>query len=180
MTARLFIAIPVPDHVTQELEQAMQYYPQYIEKLIPKSRWHLTLFFLGEVKNYPWYLGRLTKNLPQQFLPAVTITHVGRGLHRGQLWAYAHRANVLDNVRTQISQRVSKLRIPMLQGAKRKRERFIPHINLAKLHPASRGVGMADFPVVTTFTARQAVIYRSDLGPKGPNYTKEGIINLVP
>lgn len=180
MIARLFIAIPIPDHVAGALEQALSHYPQYIERVTPVSDWHLTLLFLGEVKNYSWYRRRLTKNLPQLYLPVITVTHVGRGLHRGQLWAYAHETNVLKNVRAQIGRRVSKLRMPMVQAAKQQKEKFVPHVRLATLCPASGGVGLADYPVGVTFTARQAAIWRSELFPDGARYTSQGTISLVP
>ena len=180
MIARLFIAIPIPDHVAGALEQALSHYPQYIEMVTPVGNWHLTLLFLGEVKNYSWYRRRLTKDLPQPYLPVITVTHVGRGLHRGQLWAYAHETNVLKNVRAQICRRVSKLHMPMVRAAKQQKEKFVPHVRLATLRPATCGIGLADYPVGMTFTVRQAVIWRSELLPNGARYTSEGTINFVP
>ncbi|MFH1354292.1 MAG: RNA 2',3'-cyclic phosphodiesterase [bacterium] len=180
MTARLFLAIPIPEQITNALEQAMQHYPQYVEKMVPKENRHLTLLWLGEVKNYAWYLRRLSGKMPQHFLPAITLTHVGRGLRREQLWAYAHETNVLKNVRRQVRRRVIKLRIPKMQTSKMEKELFVPHVRLANLHPASRGIGLADYPVGVTFTAKQIVIYSSELKKEGAKYTSEGIISLVP
>lgn len=174
------MAIPIPRHVAEVLEQTLSYYPQCIDKMTPITNWHLTLLFLGEVKNFSWYKRRLTKDLPQPYLPIINITHVGRGLHQGQLWAYAHKTNVLKNARAQIGRRVSKLRMPMVRAAKQQKKNFVPHARLATLRPALASMALADYPVGVTFTARQVVVWRSELLPDGARYTREGTINLTP
>ena len=180
MTARLFLAIPIPEQVTEALEGAMQHYPQYIEKVVPRERWHLTLLWLGEVENYAWYMRRLGGEMPQNFLPVITLTHVGRGLRREQLWAYAHETSVLKGVRTQIRQRVIKLRIPRIKTSKIAKESFVPHVRLANFHSSSRGIGLADYPVGVTFTVKQVVIYSSEPESQGVKYINQGVIDLAP
>lgn len=179
-TARLFVALNVPRQVHEPLRLAIKRYPQYIEQILPSNRWHLTLCWLGEVKDYQQYVAALTQPLPQTFVPAVNITHVGRGLRRRHLWAWAAATPALQGLRQQLLARLKDIDFP-LPSHERKRD-FVPHIHLSNLYQdqAMLRIGLPDSMARATFSARQAYIYRSEVVEGGSRqYTVEGIIPLT-
>lgn len=175
--ARLFLALPIPATTADILHHALEQYPQYIERVVPTENWHVTLVFLGEVEHPQQYLSRLIKALPQTFVPTVSIPYVGRGLQRDQLWAYAHASTSLTNLRTQLLDRLRAMRFPTPGTTD---PEYVPHIRLANLYAMSRGVGLADFPVTTSFTAREIHLYKSARTSEGAKYEIVGTIALTP
>lgn len=171
----LFLGIPIPSNVVTQLTRGMQQYPQYIERAVPPERWHLTVVFLGEVENPRQYYSRLFKTLPQVFVPTVALMHLGRGLTRSQLWAFAHPSTGLLSLRQQLLERLKKMRVPLPQRGERE---FTPHIHVADLFAMSRGIGIADHPLSVSFAIPAVHIYRSTLDANGPTYTIEGTIEL--
>jgi len=174
--ARLFLALPIPPTTASILEQSLQQYPQYIEKVIPTANWHLTMVFLGDVENPMQYLSRLLKLMPQTFMPTISLTYVGRGLQRDQIWAYAHVNPLLTNLRQQLVERLKKMRFPL--PADHQRE-FVPHIHLANMYPLARGVGMADHAINVSFAAQAIHLYHSQPQSDGAHYEILGTIGLT-
>jgi 2'-5' RNA ligase len=174
----LFIGLPVPNRLVGPIELSFSKYPQYIEQVIPPETWHLTLLYLGEVKNSRQYYGRLRVPLPQPFVPTVRITHVGRGLNKHQLWAYAEPSPVLTNLRHEILQRIKGMRLQ--HAAEIKIDDFVPHIAIAKLFPVAGGVGMADFPINVSFPVDQVTLYQNHSDEEARRYTRLEEIDLRP
>ena len=178
-TERLFVSLPVPEQAMEPIERSFGQYPQYIERALPREHWHLTLLFLGEIKNPTQYYGRLKLPLPQQFVPTVRITHVGRGLNKHQLWAYAEPSGVLANLRNELMARLKKMRFRFGENATIEENDFVPHITIAKLFPIAGGVGMADFPINVSWSAHQAQVVRSTPQSHGPQYEVQQEISLT-
>lgn len=155
--ARLFLGVSIPPATQAVFEETLAAFPQYVEKMIPPAHWHLTLAFLGEVENPQQYLSRLLKPLPQTYVPTVSVMHVGRGLHRMQLWAYAHPSTSLLNVREQLLDRLRTMRFPLPKDI----NDFVPHVHLATLYPMARGIGIADYPCATRFVINEINLYES-------------------
>src|SRR5687768_16160184 len=154
--ARLFLGLEVPDATkTRLVEVTQKHFGQYFDKLIPTERWHLTLFFFGDVRNHAQYLGRLKQGLPQAFVPTVSITHIGRGAQRDQLWAYVTPTPALLSLREALSERLRKIHFPR-PGEFRT---FKPHIHLANFYPAVRGMGIADAPFPSAYAISEAYLY---------------------
>lgn len=174
--ARLFIGLPVPASAQEVIEGALENYRQYLEGTVPKQNWHLTLLFLGEVLNHKQYVSRLTKPLPQAFVPAVSLTHLGRGLKRDQLWAYATATGTLQTVRQTLIARAKAMRMPL--PPRTEKDEFTPHITIARLLNVSRQLGLPDSVAATTFTAKEAYLYQSHADSRGVRYTVEGTIPL--
>lgn len=172
---RLFVAVPIPALIQKNLIAALNSFPQYIEQTIDQERWHLTLVFLGEVENPRQYWSRLTKALPQAFMPTISITHIGRGLQRDQLWAYAHPTAILFNLYRELGQRLRGMRFPL---PRQQYDDFVPHVHVANLYPMARGIGIADAAVTTTFSVRELLVYRSVPGAHGSQYATEAAIPL--
>lgn len=174
--ARVFLGLDIPDFVKQSLYEGMKAYDRYIERTIPDERWHITLLFLGETANPKQYYSRLSKPLPQAYVPMVHVAYLGRGFHRGQLWAYINPTPLLMNIRNDLVVRLKKLRFPIPH--KSLLGEYAPHIAIAKLYSMSRGVGMPDEPISMTFAARDAYLYQSHFGKGTVRYTKEVRIPL--
>lgn len=173
--ARLFLGLSLPDKAKANLQESLRHFPNYIEKIIPPETWHLTLLFLGEVEHPQQYWSRLTKALPQTFIPTVSLMHVGRGIVRDQLWAYAHPSPGLQNLRQQLWDRLRSMRFPIPE---KQQQEFVPHVRLATLYPMARGLGMADHAVATTFSVSAVHVYHSAPGNNGPHYTITGDVPL--
>lgn len=170
--ARLFLALPVPAATQAKLAQvATEHYAKHM-KLVPPDRWHLTLFFLGEIKNHGQFIGRLKQPLPQSFVPTVSITHIGRGEKRDQLWAYVQPTAGLLALREAVRERLVKIHFPLPAD----RRTFLPHVRLGTFFPAVRGIGLADTACATAFAVREAHLYKSTLTHEGSTYTIEATI----
>ena len=165
--ARFFIALPIPAKTRMLVAQALARQERTIvHTSVPEESWHITLVFLGAVEDWQRTLAKISKPLPSHFVPTVTITHLGQGKNRKQLWAYVQATNVLLRARTVLAQR-----------AGRNEDRpFIPHVRVAELDGQSVTIGVADTRILTSFRVREACVYRSDLLPDGAMYTKVGVI----
>lgn len=173
--ARLFLALPVPAQARARLlEAAARNFSTTIEALTQEQNLHVTLFFFGEVKNHAQYLGWLKQGLPQAFVPTVTITHIGRGAAREQLWAYVTPTAGLMALRESLNEKLRKIHFPRPIQA----HKFTPHIRLATLLPVARGMGIADVAAPMTFAVPEAHLYKSELSHVGPTYHIECSIAL--
>lgn len=155
--ARLFLGLSVPVATHHLFHNALAAFPQYIEKTQPETAWHATLAYLGDVENPQQYLSRLLKPLPQAYVPTVAVTHIGRGLHRMQMWGYINPSTILLNVQRQLVDRLKTMRFPLPKTS----DDYIPHIHLANLYPMARGIGIADSPCAARFAFRQIHLYES-------------------
>jgi len=173
--ARLFLALPVPESVCTRLAEAAQaHFGQYFDRLIPAERWHVTLFFFGEVRNHAQYLGRLKAPLSQAFVPTISLTHIGRGAARDQLWAHITPTPALLTLRESLAERLRKIHFPRPAEFRT----FKPHIHLANFYPTVRGMGLADTPFSSAYAVSEAYLYQSILSHEGPTYTKLATISL--
>lgn len=173
--ARLFLGLGVPEGVRQRLAAAAQtHFQKYFAKLAPEENWHMTLFFFGNVRNHAQYLGRLQLPLPQAFVPTVSITHIGRGMKRDQLWAYVTPTAGFMALREALDERLRKIHFPrpVAMG------KYVPHIRLANFYPVVRSMGIADTPVPAAYSVQEAYLYKSELTPERARYDIEATIPL--
>lgn len=171
--ARLFLGLGIPETIGLRLKAlAEQHFDKYVGNIVPIDRMHVTLFFFGEVLNHAQYVGRLQRPLPQTFVPTVSITHIGRGEVRDQLWAFVQPSASLLALRNALDERLLKSRFPRPV----ERKTFAPHIKLGTFYPAVRGVGLADVASPVVFAIRAAHLYKSTLSHEGPTYTIEATV----
>lgn len=176
MTARLFLGLPVPASAREKIKAiAGPPYKQYFENFVPDENWHLTLFFFGEVKNPSQYFGYLKLPLPQAFTPTVSLTHIGRGKQRDQLWAFAQPTTSLLALRQALGARLQKVHFPRAVN----RNIFVPHIRLANFFPIVSGMGLADTAAGVAYAVQEAYLYKSEPTPQGSKYTILAAIKLA-
>lgn len=173
--ARLFLGLSVPTTLSQKLKEgAKQHFGQYFGEFLPEENWHITLFFFGDVKNPEQYLGRLKQPLPQAFVPTISITHIGRGAERHQLWAYVNPTPALLVLRDNIHERLRKIHFPHAIG----NPKFVPHIHLANFYPTVSGLGVADVALPAVYSTQEAHLYQSTRTKTGSHYDVISTINF--
>lgn len=173
--ARIFVGLAIPMPIQKALRNATNHYSNYTDRVVPAERIHITLFFLGDVLNVEQYLSRFQKALPLAFAPVVSITHLGRGIPRKQLWAYVNPSPVFLNMRSALIDRLKRLHIPL---PKRETE-YVPHIHVATLYGMSRGIGLPDTSVVESFIPREISIFESIQKAGDTTHKVRGAIKLV-
>ena len=168
---RLFIAIPLPEHVRDHLSS--------LGGGVAGARWldydqlHLTLVFIGEVdgSRSPSLFGHLGRVDFEAF--TLNIRDVGHFPSRGAprvLWAGTTRPTALLRLQDALLKAVKSA------GVELKRRKFRPHVTIARLnHP--------DEEEVATFLAGQSAldlgdftvdrfeVWQSHLAPGGASYS---------
>jgi len=170
---RAFIAIPVPETAVPALGDVQG--AVEVGRPVPAEDWHLTLAFLGDVPDGT--LERLDEGLRGLATPAFAIRVRGIDIFGGRrpsvLYAGVARDEPLIRLRGKVRTAVR------VAGAELPRERFRPHVTLARF-PARMtmletqriaGVleGWGDLDAGTV-PVRHFSLYRSRLGPGGPVY----------
>lgn len=174
----LFLAFPVPASVTELLSPIYGHYTSVIESRTPWEKLHVTLLWLGEAEVPAYQIKKLLKPLPQSFMPAVRLTHVGRGRKRQQLWAYGEALGPIINIREQLIARLKdiKWQLPKQEP----RNPYTPHITVAKLYDQLSHIGIADTTLITSFAVNEVVLYKSSVSAsKTSVYSPVGTISLI-
>lgn len=177
-TPRLFIGLPIPVKARESIENSMRNFKDYIEQPVPAENWHITLMFLGSVENPKQYFSRLEKPLLQSFVPTVSVTHIGRGIKRDQLWAYITPTPALLSLKEAIATRTKALRMQYEGGAEH--DEFVPHIRIANLYDVTKGIGIPDGAAKASYTVHMAHVYQSHQTDTGTTYSIEASIPLSP
>ncbi len=177
--ATLFLAFTVPDSVAQALQPIYAHYVSVLKERTPRDNLHVTLVWLGPAEVPASLIEELLKPLPQSFVPTVRITHVGRGrARREQLWAAVEATGPISAIRQQLQERLKKIgwQLP----ASSRKGSFSPHITVGKLYDQVSHIGVADHPLITSYTVSEVILYQSDPVPGKPSsYTRVGQISLV-
>ena len=173
---RLFIAAEIPEEINGLLSEKLRQYAPYIRRAMKMENWHLTFLFVGMINNFPNYAGALTQDLPQAFLPTITLTHVGRGYQAGQLWAFAKPTALLHAIKQALWERVAG-QLPEL-SLLNEHDDFVPHIKLAELRDRSVSKFVADCPLLATWPIKQLFLYSSTVYLGEQKYEVFGTIKL--
>ncbi|MGD1006027.1 MAG: RNA 2',3'-cyclic phosphodiesterase [Ignavibacteriaceae bacterium] len=179
---RLFIALKIPKGIREKIisfrDSAIIDYRMY--KWEPEEKIHLTLKFIGEVKE------ELTESIINS-LKFVTdynsfecrLTRFGFFYKRGQsriLWIGLSLNSYIDQLLEKINKKLEKFSIPA------ERRIFQPHLTIKRLK-GDEGKNFIDsfesFKVPDIqFKAFEVVLMRSDLLPSGSKYTEIKKYNL--
>jgi len=168
---RAFLALPLPDALADRLVpmQAALLLP----RPVPAQDFHVTLAFLGEVRED--MLDELNLALETQRLPAPLLVLDGLGspggAHPRSVHALIRPDPVLDRLQARVAQTVRRLGLPL------ERRRFKPHVTLGRgaiPDPAALALAITRAGPVTSppVPARQLSLYRSRLRPEGPLYDR--------
>jgi len=167
---RLFVAIPLPDDIRQDLAR--------LSSGLPGGRWispenmHLTLRFIGEVEEHmgPDIDGALGAiRCPEFTLRLNGVSTFGRGHTVHTAWAGIDTEPALTHLHAKIEQAMVRL------GLEPERRKFTPHVTLARIKNAPHGKlalwlesygGYRSRP----FAAAVFALVRSRLGNGGAHY----------
>ncbi|APE28372.1 RNA 2',3'-cyclic phosphodiesterase [Aurantiacibacter gangjinensis] len=171
MTRRLFVALGLPDRVSEPLLDAMEG--------VPGARWqdadnlHITLRFIGEVDRH--LEADIVAALSSiAFLPLeVRLSGVGHfeGAKRARaIWAAVEPNGELDLLQMRVEMACRRA------GCAPVTRKFVPHVTLARLSagsgPLESWLHANGKLAPPAWTARSFSLFESDLTPNGPIYTE--------
>jgi len=166
---RSFIGIPLNNNTQDEIYKI---YPQIKNlRFTKKENLHITVKFLGEVKEEG--IGKIKKIIEESCsdlekfkiscnrlssFPTLSSARV--------IWVNViEGAKIIEKIYNKLEEKLEKL------GFQTENRKYIPHITIAR---AKNTVDITDY--LKTFeinsTAESIVLYKSDLKPGGPEYTK--------
>ena len=178
---RLFIALPVPEEVSDELTELQSGVPD--ARWVPPENFHVTLCFAGDVQGHA--MRDLEEELSDAAGPKFTVQLAGvdqfsSGKQPKALVALVERSERLDRLQQKVST------IARHCGIELERRKFRPHVTLARFgNGAETGHHIAQFMAsYSTFKAGPWVaehfsLYSSRQGRAGPIYTEEASYDLT-
>ena len=176
---RSFVALRPPEAVRDRLEDLALDLPE--GRPVDWENLHLTLAFLGD-RTAP-ALADAADELARIDAPAPEIRIEGLGVFGAARPRSAHAAVRPDPALTALRDAVR--RAVRRGGIELPHERFVPHVTLVRFGPRTpAGEGLARWLAkhaafaCAPFTAAEAVLMRSDLGPEGPTYTELAAMEL--
>lgn len=157
---RLFIGLPVPNAISDELVELQNSLPQHARK-VPKENFHVTLVFLGECARDRVENLRRVKSKP--FF--VTTTRTGAFTHAA--WLGIEPSPDLQALHKSLVDATSPRDAPA---------RFVPHITLGRTR--TRISGWSGKRFARTWLASTFVLYESLSTPSGVRYRKLEIFSM--
>lgn len=129
----VFIAVPIPDHVATVLQTTVDSFASHLDQHVPREKWHITLWWLGDAEIKTSGMADLSKPLSQTFLPTISLRYAGpssamatAGKRGKQLWVYAQLTPALINLRQELLTRLQRAGV-MVPEVNRP---WVPHIHL--------------------------------------------------
>jgi 2'-5' RNA ligase len=175
---RLFVALPLPEDVTDSLLA--------LDQGVPGARWstreqlHLTLRFIGEVDGRD--ASAIDETLAAISAPPFTLQLKGVGAFGGKnpraLWAGVAANEALIHLQRKIESTIQRL------GFHAEERKYTPHVTLARLRatPASRVMDyLADHNLYASgaFDVREFALFSSRLTSNGSIYVVEREYMLI-
>lgn len=167
---RLFLGFPVPQE-TSTLLQAWQQevqHPSVGFRWVPSDNWHLTVLFIGEIKETDW--PTLQATLQPSFAAFSLAFQRFRVIKRkgtaSMVWAQYEPDTRLNELYQQLHQQIGKwVTLPPVQA------KVTPHLTLARIKTKSR-VYPIEWPEwsLPPLPCEKLVLYRSHLTPQGAQY----------
>lgn len=175
---RLFIAIDLPEELKQKLGRIKSDFQISQARWVKEENLHLTLKFLGQVKNKKIDSINLSlKNLTRTF-PVFT-------LQTGNLGAFPSlkRARVLwidiKEGEEAVQKLVQSIENEFLKlGFEKEKRRFEPHITLARLKKPESILRLPSVDWSYSLKVTRIILFESLLKPTGPVYTPLNVFPL--
>jgi RNA 2',3'-cyclic 3'-phosphodiesterase len=178
MNLRLFIAIDLPEQIKEEISELIEILKKYdadVKWIIPGNL-HLTLKFLGSTAD------TLPEKIRDSLLPVVSsyepfyITIEGTGVFPGEkrprvLWTGIVDSDHLKALRDSIDRTLSLLGFP------KDVNNFHPHLTLGRVRTQQGMISLmkelrnSHEKLFGKFLVDRIKLMKSDLKPKGPEYT---------
>ena len=171
---RIFIALPVPEEIKNELLSFKEEFSFLPAKWVKKENIHLTLFFLGYLKNEEkikriMEIGeKISQEQPSFFLSTQKVEFFPKNKPR-LFWVRLNPSKDLLSLRKKMEEEFLKNSIPF------EKENFLPHITLARikqwqLKELEEPVSFSERKIDFSFEVSLLEIMESKLKPQGPDY----------
>ncbi|HYP27893.1 MAG TPA: RNA 2',3'-cyclic phosphodiesterase [Blastocatellia bacterium] len=185
MTIRTFICIEIPESIKERIRGLQQ----SLRRIDAQASWvkpeniHLTLKFLGDVESTRIERVRDGVERASGSTSRFQVTVGGAGCFPSPksprvLWVgLSGMPDELLKLHKQIEDSLAR------EGFPRDAKKFSPHLTIARLRAPRNASQLAEALIATgfepgTFEAREVIVMRSDLNPKGSIYTPQAIIPL--
>jgi 2'-5' RNA ligase len=186
-TKKVFLALPVEprEPVSDIMKLLRKKLYRYRIKWVEEEKFHLTLYFFGEVPvgQIPELLDILKKTLSS--MPSFTFSITAPGLFKSGreprvLWLGSELSKALIELKLVVDQAIGGLGFPPDLS-------FRPHLTLGrfaphqKVHPALFDIlNEIQFMEPMNFRARELILFESRQLPKGTRYHPIGVFPLSP
>lgn len=164
-TATIFAAITIPNQAQLALQHQLKRFRAHADHLVPARRWHLTLAYVGKITTQP--VAKFAKDISLPFVPTVSITHIGLGKQKDQLWAYIHTTPLMQELRHCVIEHLATIGLTTRYIGRA----YVPHIRIAGIK-ADAGASIADAAVPITFPVREVILFRSHHDRADAQYEK--------
>lgn len=169
---RTFIAIDIPDELKEKIYNAFKNERQRVKgvKWVEKENLHLTLKFLGEIKEEKIKeIEKILDEIPNKFRSfEVSLGELGgfpNFKNPRVLWIKVSPPEKIEEIFNFIEEKTQRLNI------EREERKFHPHITIARIKER-KGVSFENKKFDDKFKAERIVLFKSDLRPEGPIYTQ--------
>ncbi|MBK0402046.1 RNA 2',3'-cyclic phosphodiesterase [Adhaeribacter sp. BT258] len=167
--ARLFVAVPLPGLLTEELVTYLPAYEKPGVRIIPEENWHLTVHFIGNVPKtqVPEIAEKLNTLAPQLENFELKLLRVAPGPNAKMprlIWAeFAANQAFEKMVRA----------VTFALGAKMDHQHPVAHVTLARFAKDIRPPKMPQTPAKenTLFPVQEISLWESELRKPHPHYT---------
>jgi 2'-5' RNA ligase len=135
MLRRVFIAINLPESLKEKLAKFEKNFPELPAKWVKKENLHLTLVFLGYLKDFHLEkVKEIVKETVKDFSPfSVFLKKVCFGppktLPPRLVWVELEKNEVLENLVKKLQEKLKENKIPFVV----ENREFLPHITLARI-----------------------------------------------
>lgn len=170
MSARLFVAILLPDYIKQELikaQKALRHLDLALGSYVRQENLHLTLKFLGHVENL---------KIPEIIKCLGLVKAAPLELQIGQIGFFPLRTIFASLVSDYLVDLVNKINIELINFSLPERNSYHAHITLLRVKKISHMKHFLDSlehiklkPLC--FQAQEFVLMESSLTHEGPSYT---------
>ena len=173
---RTFIALELPEEFVGELAQTARVLSSSVEgRFMPRSNYHVTLAFLGEIHEDEARLAMDAIDEACQDIGAVGLSCNGLGTfgraRDATLWLGLDPDQGLSELAASVRAELTA------RGVGFDNKPFRPHITLARRARIPRGI-LSDLPFPAPVAASRATLFRSVLSKDGATYKPIYTVNL--
>jgi len=135
MLKRVFIAINLPESLKEKLAKFEKNFPELPAKWVKKENLHLTLVFLGYLKDFHLEkVKEVVKEVGKNFSPfSLSLKRVCFGPPKTSpprlVWVELEKNEVLEDLVKKLQEKLKENKIPFLVEDRE----FLPHITLARI-----------------------------------------------